>query len=481
MTTPSKPDLVALADLIAAIEPLQDWTAQLHPKPEKYDRYVAVLTKDQRDAIVQTLRHLASQPSLYEAGLRDMRERCREAVCKIVEDYKLLDGSQTLASTHAEKCLAAISALPADGGEVDDEPNDQDEVLLAYGLLWCVSTTDKRVHAARRELLKCLDKDLQAKAISAARTTMALVRDIRQMKGATFASNFDAPASSGDAHGDGYCGCTERCKNRDNCQYDVKPATPSTAGSVREALEPFAKLAEWGDGKHQHFPQTGVSQEIDGMFVARPDERVILHLAPGCPSVTLGDLRRARVAYDALSAPVEAPVAVKPLTWISELNRPHDSPAWNAGFPDLGVFFRVFKAWWGDQDKWAYVYDGFYHTEQEAKAAAQADYEQRIRSALIATAEAPVAWLRDLPGNEAKPDGRCYDVVFVDPQDARYRPLYATTRPLPSVDAKSPADEIIGQIEERFPNWRGFRDLVDCIDCTLHDLRSRIDRFGGGV
>jgi hypothetical protein len=34
------------------------------------------------------------------------------------------------------------------------------------------------------------------------------------------------------------------------------------------------------------------------------------------------------------------------------------------------------------------------------------------------------------------------------------------------------ADAMIGQIEERFPNWKSYRDLVDCIDCTLHDLRS---------
>ncbi|WP_028003142.1 hypothetical protein [Sinorhizobium meliloti] len=33
------------------------------------------------------------------------------------------------------------------------------------------------------------------------------------------------------------------------------------------------------------------------------------------------------------------------------------------------------------------------------------------------------------------------------------------------------ADQIIGQIEERFPNWRSYRDLIDCIDCTLSDLR----------
>lgn len=35
------------------------------------------------------------------------------------------------------------------------------------------------------------------------------------------------------------------------------------------------------------------------------------------------------------------------------------------------------------------------------------------------------------------------------------------------------AHSVIGEIEKRFPNWRGFRDLIDCIDCTLHELRSQ--------
>lgn len=42
--------------------------------------------------------------------------------------------------------------------------------------------------------------------------------------------------------------------------------------------------------------------------------------------------------------------------------------------------------------------------------------------------------------------------------------------------AAKPADEgmahqIIGDIEKRFPDWKSYRDLVDCIDCTLHALR----------
>jgi hypothetical protein len=34
------------------------------------------------------------------------------------------------------------------------------------------------------------------------------------------------------------------------------------------------------------------------------------------------------------------------------------------------------------------------------------------------------------------------------------------------------ADQIIGQIEALFPDWRAYRDLIDCIECTLHRLRA---------
>jgi transcription elongation factor Elf1 len=47
--------------------------------------------------------------------------------------------------------------------------------------------------------------------------------------------------------------------------------------------------------------------------------------------------------------------------------------------------------------------------------------------------------------------------------------------PSTSQGARTPpenvADRIIGEIEARFPNWQSYRDLIDCIDCTLHELR----------
>lgn len=33
------------------------------------------------------------------------------------------------------------------------------------------------------------------------------------------------------------------------------------------------------------------------------------------------------------------------------------------------------------------------------------------------------------------------------------------------------ADKMISEIEKRFPDWKSHRDLVDCIDVTLHHLR----------
>lgn len=37
--------------------------------------------------------------------------------------------------------------------------------------------------------------------------------------------------------------------------------------------------------------------------------------------------------------------------------------------------------------------------------------------------------------------------------------------------SRVPADQIISQIETLFPDWRSYRDLVDCIECTLHRLK----------
>jgi len=44
--------------------------------------------------------------------------------------------------------------------------------------------------------------------------------------------------------------------------------------------------------------------------------------------------------------------------------------------------------------------------------------------------------------------------------------------PSPQDRSRGPADQIIAQIEALFPNWQSYRDLVDCIECTLHRLKA---------
>ena len=56
-------------------------------------------------------------------------------------------------------------------------------------------------------------------------------------------------------------------------------------------------------------------------------------------------------------------------------------------------------------------------------------------SAASAPAGDAVAWMRLLSGGECKPDGRCYDLIFCDPHDERYRPLYLGP-PAPAVEVR---------------------------------------------
>ena len=81
------------------------------------------------------------------------------------------------------------------------------------------------------------------------------------------------------------------------------------------------------------------------------------------------------------AAPVSG-VTVKPLVWTLVPDREPDYPRWSAD-TGLGKTYTVFKAWWGAEEKWGFIgVDGFYHSETEAKAAAQANHEARILAAL---------------------------------------------------------------------------------------------------
>lgn len=41
------------------------------------------------------------------------------------------------------------------------------------------------------------------------------------------------------------------------------------------------------------------------------------------------------------------------------------------------------------------------------------------------------------------------------------------------------AEKLISEIEKRFPNWKSYRDLLDCIDVTLHQMNI-VNRYSHG-
>lgn len=240
MSTPSKPDLVALAPC--------PFCGGEHLESGGDDKFVGVRCLDCEASGPNhyitgrewNARHLASQPSLYEAGLRDMRER----------------------------------SVPMAG----DRPDGTRDTVRIY-----CTTCDK---------LLSEEPDTGRK-----------------------------PGPS-----------------------------EATAGSVREALVEARPYIE------SHATENG----------------------------TVRDLLNRIDAALALSAPVEAPVAVKPLEWSQSPPPAHEHEPfvyWAAG---VGGHYRA------DRDGLLWMaHDEFiwekYADQKAAKAAAQADFEQRIRSALIAT------------------------------------------------------------------------------------------------
>lgn len=80
----------------------------------------------------------------------------------------------------------------------------------------------------------------------------------------------------------------------------------------------------------------------------------------------------------------------------------------------------------------------------------------------------PSAWM-SREHIEAYMTGNQRGIAWASPQQTEFFDvaLYAAG----AIERAAVADQIIGQIEERFPNWRSYRDLIDCIDCTLRDAK----------
>jgi hypothetical protein len=124
----------------------------------------------------------------------------------------------------------------------------------------------------------------------------------------------------------------------------------------------------------------------------------------------------ASVFLAALAAPASAaePVKVKPLEWVDDETRPDTS--WQAN--TFWGHYRIFQVWWGAQDKWGFccadTAEQLFHTLEAAKAAAQADYEQRILSAL---ATPPASSLSELDRLQSSNEASEWQPIETAPKD----------------------------------------------------------------
>lgn len=148
--------------------------------------------------------------------------------------------------------------------------------------------------------------------------------------------------------------------------------TPRPVDALREALEPFIKFANLSS------------------FDRLPDELPMTRGSDmGAKQITAGDFKRLRDVALSASLQGEASVGVKPLEWgLSNVaNR------WTAIHP-FGEYIVVrdhrasqsTSHGWFNNGQWIWVL-----SLEAAKAAAQADYEARIRSALYAAPPPPPA------------------------------------------------------------------------------------------
>lgn len=138
--------------------------------------------------------------------------------------------------------------------------------------------------------------------------------------------------------------------------------------------------------------------------------RAIKHTNDPSDNLTSFDVARARAAIEAYeSAAVQEPVAVKALEWrrsgwIEGFAQPEGLGVWYSIQPDKPIHGPgdppfTCNAIWGVPGQTARECLGAaFHSLDEAKVAAQADYEQRIRSALSTSQSGPAPEMAALRG-----------------------------------------------------------------------------------
>jgi len=131
-----------------------------------------------------------------------------------------------------------------------------------------------------------------------------------------------------------------------------------------------------------------------------------------------------RTALEAALSVRAEPVAVKPLEWANEVNEGEFFAI--EAQTIVTVYFISRPTFDGDfHVSSADGVDAYYSILAEAKAFAQADYEQRIRSALVASPAEPVAWMGHWPGAGSSLLTRSRErMVWWKTEGAEITPLY---------------------------------------------------------
>lgn len=143
----------------------------------------------------------------------------------------------TTPSDRTEKIVRLIEAIPAGGEMVVGDMISRDDIEIAAATILASVPDQGEAVAWRDGAEKVLSLQAREAARGVVRGWITGIQD-KPMSDAIskLADALTALDGATTIHGDGNCGCTERCKDRDNCQYDAAPLvqTPQVSRTPKQ-------------------------------------------------------------------------------------------------------------------------------------------------------------------------------------------------------------------------------------------------------
>jgi len=390
MTTPSKPDLVALADLRSANKARQAEWDQDNQITLAYRGNELAGEVGEACNVIKKL----ERERLGIRGSRATKEQLAEELADVVicADLIAMDAGIDLLNEAVPAKFNATSEKVGLNTRLASQPSLYEAGLREFPSV----VSDAMVQAAAEAMKQRRRSEIEHSVCRATYAEMAKLmlaaaiaalpadggaNDIQSSDGGveghaiprtTSATTTRYPETGGEEHMVATARRTEAEVSTKTGLAGIKPgpseATPSTAGSIQSG-------PTGGDAVNARIGGTefcghGVMKSLCPTCSFKPETPVLVYVPA------------------ALSAPVETPVAVKPLEWTVDTKH-YMSIHCGRG---LGLLYQAaakcYSSGWVVTLGEEVVYNDNDGDEEAAKAAAQADYEQRIRSALIDT---PVA------------------------------------------------------------------------------------------